>query len=77
MHGKTQDAMTYCRHFDKPDLFVTMTCSPKWIEIEKQLFDGQRSNDREDIVARVFNLKRKTLIKAISEGEIFGKYLWQ
>ena len=73
MHGKTQDAMAYCRNFDKPDLFVTLTCSPKWPEIEKCLFDGQRSNDREDIVARVFNLKKKTLVKAIFEGQIFGK----
>ena len=53
MHAKTQDALTYVREHGKPSLFITMTCSPKWIEIENQLFDGQRSNHREDIVARV------------------------
>ena len=25
-----QDAMAICRHFHKPDLFLTMTANPKW-----------------------------------------------
>ena len=28
-----QDAMAICRHFHKPDLFLTMTANPKWPEI--------------------------------------------
>ncbi|GFW40730.1 ATP-dependent DNA helicase [Trichonephila clavipes] len=30
MHERTQDAMTYVRHFGRPDLFITFTCNPKW-----------------------------------------------
>lgn len=29
MHEKTQDAMTYVRHYGRPDLFITFTCNPK------------------------------------------------
>jgi len=28
-----QDAMVIVSKFDKPDLFITMTCNPKWREI--------------------------------------------
>ncbi|GFY01911.1 ATP-dependent DNA helicase [Trichonephila clavipes] len=30
MHERTQDAMTYVRHFGRPDLFITFTCNSKW-----------------------------------------------
>ena len=36
-----QDAMAICRHFHKPDLFLTMTANPKWSEIIHSLFPGQ------------------------------------
>ena len=35
-----QDAMAICRHFHKPDLFLTMTANPKWPEIIYSLFPG-------------------------------------
>ncbi|CAE1312479.1 unnamed protein product [Acanthosepion pharaonis] len=35
MHERTQDAMTYVRHYGRPDLFVTFTCNPKWVEITR------------------------------------------
>ena len=49
MHSKTMDALTYVRVFGKPSLFITMTASPKWSEIQENLFEGQKSQDREDI----------------------------
>ena len=49
-----QDAMTIVDKFDKPDLFITMTCNPKQREIEENLY-GQQAFDRSDICARVFN----------------------
>ena len=72
MHSKTQDALTYVRVYGKPTLFITMTCDPNWEEIKRELFPGQSSNDREDVIARVFNQKRKALNKAVKEG-FFGK----
>lgn len=73
MHEKTQDAMTYVRNYGRPDLFVTFTCNPEWPDIKKELFPGQRSFDRHDIIARVFHLKMKKMIKLLTKGNIFGK----
>ena len=56
-----QDAMAIVRALGKPDLFVTMTCNPKWPEITKHLLPGQDAKDRPDLVARVFNLKVRVL----------------
>jgi hypothetical protein len=67
------DAMASVRVHGKPDLFITMTCNPNWREIQEQLEVGQTASDRPDIVARVFNLKYKALIKYITESKIFGE----
>ncbi|XP_044582937.1 uncharacterized protein LOC123263956 [Cotesia glomerata] len=72
MHERTQDAMTYVRHYGRPDLFITFTCNPKWPEITQLLSEGQQSYDRHDIVARVFNVKVKHMIKLLTVGRIFG-----
>jgi len=49
-----QDTMAICRHFHKPDLFLTMTANPKWPEILHSLFPGQTATDHPNIVSRVF-----------------------
>jgi hypothetical protein len=72
MNGLYQDAMALVRKFGKPDLFVTMTCNPKWEEIVRELLPGQTAQDRPDLVARVFKLKLKELIHEIEMG-VFGK----
>ena len=72
MHQRTQDAMSYVRKFGRPSLFITMTCNPSWHEIKAELFEGQTANNRPDIVARVFNLKRKSLMDKITKRRIFG-----
>jgi len=66
-----QDAMAICRHFHKPDLFLTMTANPKWPEIIYSLFSGQTATDCPDIVSRVFEQKKKALLKLIDNG-FFG-----
>ncbi|GBP44698.1 hypothetical protein EVAR_44226_1 [Eumeta japonica] len=40
MHEYAQDA-TYVRNYGTPDLFITVTCNPKWTEIERELEPGQ------------------------------------
>lgn len=72
MQEKTQDAMTYVRNYGRPDLFVTFTCNPEWEEIKRELFVGQKSYDRHDLIARVFHLKMKRLMHIITKKSIFG-----
>ena len=73
-----QDAMAICRHFYKPDLFLTMTANPKWPEIIYSLFPGQTAIDCSDIISQVFEQKKKALLKLIDNGffgtVIFRKY---
>ncbi|GFU67565.1 ATP-dependent DNA helicase [Trichonephila clavipes] len=72
MHERTQDAMTYVRHFERPDLFITLTCNPKWSEIVDLLNQGQKSHDRHDVIARVFRVKVKHMMRLLTKGCIFG-----
>ncbi|XP_067214192.1 uncharacterized protein [Linepithema humile] len=68
-----QDAMAIVSKFGKPDLFITMTCNPKWREIEENLLPGQQASDRPDICARVFNIKKNYLIDLIVKQKFFGE----
>ncbi|XP_073364787.1 uncharacterized protein [Aegilops tauschii subsp. strangulata] len=70
-----QDAMAICRWAGYPDLFITFTCNPKWLEIQDMLdlIPGQKPEDRPDIVARVFMLKLKELMNDIKNGKCFGQ----
>ena len=54
MHERTQDGMKYVQQFGRPCLFVTFTCNPNWKEIKANLLDGQRPQDRHDLVASRF-----------------------
>lgn len=67
-----QDAMAVACHFHKVDIFLTMTCNPKWKEIIQELLEGQSTFDRPDLVARVFQMKKNALLEDIYKGEIFG-----
>lgn len=70
MHERTEDAMTYVRrHYGRPDLFVTFTCNPRWEDIKEQLFLGQKSHDRHDIIARIFRTKVKKIMDHDNQGE--------
>ncbi|KAF0720858.1 ATP-dependent DNA helicase, partial [Aphis craccivora] len=53
MHERTQDAMTYVRLYGKPDIFLTFTCNPNWSEIQENLYQDQRPQDRHDLIARL------------------------
>ena len=65
--------------YHKPDFFITMTCNPKWTEITTELRQGETVENRPDLVARVFKLKKDQLIRDIRSENIFGKvpaFLW-
>ena len=72
-HSKFQDGMAICREYHKPDFFITMTCNPNWKEIKDQLQEGQTAQDRPDIVARVFKLKKDQLMQDLKSGDVLGK----
>ena len=63
MHEKQSDAMAYVRRMGKADLFITMTCNPKWPEILQYLLPGQKSLDRAEFVVSVFRQKLKNMMK--------------
>ena len=75
MHERTQDAMTYVRTHGTPDLFITFTCNPKWIEIQCELQPGQMAHHRHDIVARVFRQKLLLMMRLFKDRNIFGETL--
>lgn len=69
-----QDAMTICKWYGYPDLFITLTCNPKWPEITRYLkSSGLKAEDRPDILCRVFKMKLDQLIKDLKKQNIFGK----
>ena len=70
-----QDAIGLCRFFgNKVDYFITMTANPNWREVQQNLLPGQRSEDRPDLIVRVFQLKLRALLKCLKEKQYFGTY---
>ncbi|XP_052200448.1 uncharacterized protein LOC127806909 isoform X1 [Diospyros lotus] len=67
-----QDSMAITRYNQHPDIFLTMTANPNWPEITSALFPHQKPIDRPDLIARVFELKRKCLMKVIETNKVFG-----
>ena len=47
------DSMSIVNRSGKPDLFLTMTCSPHWKEISENLEHNETVIDRPDIVVKV------------------------
>ena len=70
-----QDSMAITRYYQHPDIFLTMTANPKWPEIVQALLPHQKPIDRPDLVSRVFELKRKSLMNEIKNKNVFGKKL--
>jgi hypothetical protein len=46
------NALTIVSEYNKPTLFVTLTCNPLWPEIQEMLLPGQSAFNRPDIVSR-------------------------
>jgi PIF1-like helicase/Helitron helicase-like domain at N-terminus/Helicase len=73
MYEKFKDTVHTCEKFGGPHLFVTVTCNPKWIEIEEELVEGQSAFERPELLVRVFKIKLDRIIKDIMNGVVFGK----
>jgi hypothetical protein len=73
MQNLFHDAMSIVRHFGKPDLFITVTCNPYWPEIQRELKEGQSTEDIPDIISRIFRLKLKAILEMILKNGILGR----
>jgi len=67
-----QDAITICRAMWPLDFFMTLTCNPSWPKITNELLPGQRSEDRPDLIARVFRIKLRQLFDYFKQKKILG-----
>ncbi|XP_028070923.1 uncharacterized protein LOC114273363 [Camellia sinensis] len=65
--------MAITRYNQHPDTFLTMTANRNWPEITSALLPHQKTIDRPDLIARVFELKRKCLMKEIETNKVFDK----
>ena len=68
-----QDAMAVVSKFGRPDLFVTITCNPKWPEIVQNLKLGQTALGAPHLVSRVFKIYLDKIITEIYKEGILGK----
>ena len=80
-----QDSMAIVRDLGPPDLFVTVTCNPNWIEITRELLPYQGKYiknknyrkivacDRPDLCSRVYNMQLKCILNDLMEKNILGK----
>ncbi|XP_026410222.1 uncharacterized protein LOC113305391 [Papaver somniferum] len=75
MYEIYQDSMEITRFNHHPDLFLTMTANPKWPEIQDALLEHQHACDRPDIVAGVFEFKRKALMEENSRNGGYHMHL--
>ena len=53
-------------------LFVLIG-NPKWPEIQASLFPGESADDRPDICARVFQLKKQELMVDLLDRQVLGR----
>lgn len=74
MFQNYQDAMAICRWTGYPDLFIIFTCNQEWAELQRVITSqGLKSEDRPDLIYRIFKIKLDQLIKEIKQGKVFGR----
>jgi hypothetical protein len=62
------DAMAIVRSLGILDTFLTFKCNPSWPEIQSELLEGQTAADYPDLVARVFQMKVKKLLRGVCKA---------
>ena len=55
------DAMAIVQRFEKPDIFLTITCNPNWQEIKAEIQSNQEIQNRPDIIVRILRAKLEEL----------------
>uniref|UniRef100_A0A7I4Z2G5 Helitron_like_N domain-containing protein n=1 Tax=Haemonchus contortus TaxID=6289 RepID=A0A7I4Z2G5_HAECO len=72
MQQAYQVAMVIVARYGRPTLFSTTTCNSNWKELRGNLYCGQSSSDRPDLVARVFNAKLQEYCTDLCKKNILG-----
>ncbi|KAL3637375.1 hypothetical protein CASFOL_018543 [Castilleja foliolosa] len=74
MYKHYQDALAICRVYGNPQYFITFTCNVKWPEISRHLvkIGGGSSQNRPDIIARVFRIKVQQFLRFMKSEKTFG-----
>ncbi|XP_071905155.1 uncharacterized protein [Coffea arabica] len=72
MRRRYMDAMTLVQRYGKPDIFLTMTCNPSWPEIKNHLLETDESQNRPDLITRVFRAKIEQLKEDLFKKHLFG-----
>ncbi|XP_076913950.1 uncharacterized protein LOC143572776 [Bidens hawaiensis] len=74
MYKHYQDALAICRVHGIPQYFITFTCNVNWPEIKRHMskFPTLKSQDRPDIIARVFQMKVKSFVRFLKTKKPFG-----
>ena len=55
--------------YDRPSVFITVTCNPTWPEIQEMLFSRQTAFDRPNITCKVFKARLSNLLHNIRSGK--------
>ncbi|KAL3635206.1 hypothetical protein CASFOL_019753 [Castilleja foliolosa] len=74
MYKHYQDALAICRVYGNPQYFITFTCNVKWPKISRHLvkIGGGSSQNRPDIIARVFRIKVQQFLRFMKSEKTFG-----
>jgi hypothetical protein len=72
MHQAFQDGLALACHWHHINLFITVTCNPKWPKIQKELLENQDAADQPDLIACVFAMYQRSIIDDIYKKGIFG-----
>jgi hypothetical protein len=67
--------MAIVYQYGKPDLFITMTCNPKWEKIINAMKPVEIANDCPDLVTRIFVGKLEHLLDELLKKGIFGEVM--
>ena len=71
MAALAKNALTLVSEYGCPHVFLTLTCNPKWEEIQCQLLKGQSAYDRPDIVCVVFKSRLDQFKHNLRAGKYF------
>ncbi|KAL5582136.1 hypothetical protein UlMin_014578 [Ulmus minor] len=72
MRKRYMDAMSLVQRVGKPDIFLTITCNPNWNEIKQELQPHEESQNRPNLVTRIFREKLEELKDEIFKKQVFG-----
>ncbi|KAK1370912.1 hypothetical protein POM88_037004 [Heracleum sosnowskyi] len=77
MQQNFQDSIAVCKEYGHPDIFITFTCNPKWVEIQHAVtaVGSQDASVRPDLVARVFKMKLDAMMSDLTKKDVLGGVL--